>query len=217
MMKKLDLKRDYHDLYVPSILKVAVVRVPKLQYLMIDGRIERGETPGTSPDFQESMMALYGMAYTMKFMLKLRPQNPIDYPVMAVEGLWWVNDGAFDISVKDNWLYTLMILTPKIAIPKMFDVARNEVRRKRGESPALSSIRLAPFEEGLCMQIMHMGPYADEPATVQRMHAFAAENGYEDLVGLGGKHHEIYIGDPRKANPAKLKTVLRHPIQRLKK
>jgi len=215
-MKTLDLKKEFHTLYVPSPRTISVVRVPRLQFLMIDGRVESGGAPGTSPAFQEAMMALYGMAYTMKFMLKLRPKNSIDYPVMAVEGLWWVEDGVFDISVKDNWVYTLLILTPKIATPKIFETARNEVRRKRGDSPALQSIRLAEFAEGLCMQVMHIGPYADEPATIARLRTFAAANGYEDLVGRGGKHHEIYLGDPRKADPAKLKTVLRHPIRKVK-
>jgi hypothetical protein len=215
-MKKLDLKRQYHDLYLPSARKIAIVRVPKLQFLMIDGRIEAGEGPGTSVGFQEAMMAMYSVAYTMKFMLKLRTANPVDYPVMAVEGLWWVENGIFDISVKDNWLYTLMILTPKVVTRKVFETARNEVRRKRGDSLGLNRIRLALFAEGTCMQVMHIGPYAAEPATVERMRAYAAEHGYEDLVGSGAKHHEIYMGDPRKANPAKLKTVLRHPIRKSK-
>lgn len=216
-MKKLDLRKEYHDLYAPPSRKISVLKVPKLQFLMLDGQIEKGEAPGSSPAFQEAMMALYGMAYTLKFMLKLRPKDPIDYPVMAVEGLWWVEDGVFDIAIKDNWYYTLMMLTPKVATPRLFDVARNEVRRKRGDSVALQRIRLGDFAEGLCMQVMHVGPYAAEPATVDRMRAFATQNGYEDMVGLGGKHHEIYMGDPRKSNPAKLKTVLRHPIRKRKK
>ncbi|HSR19432.1 MAG TPA: GyrI-like domain-containing protein [Anaerolineales bacterium] len=214
-MKKLDLKRQFHDLYTPSSRTVSLVRVPKLQYLMIDGQIEAGEAPGTSPGFDQAMLALYGIAYTMKFMLKLRPRNPIDYPVMALEGLWWVSDGQFDITVKDNWLYTLMILTPGVANDKTFQTARDQVRRKRGENPMLERIRLERFAEGLCMQTMHIGPYAAEPATVERMKAFAAQGRYEDLVGKGGKHHEIYLGDPRKASPAKLKTILRHPVRRL--
>ncbi|HEY5984100.1 MAG TPA: GyrI-like domain-containing protein [Anaerolineales bacterium] len=215
-MKRLDLKQQYRKLYVPSARKVEIVRVPKLQFLNIDGHIEKGEEPGTSPGFQESMMAMYGMAYTMKFMLKLRAKNPIDYPVMAIEGLWWVNDGVFDISVKDNWLYSMLILTPTVVTKKTFETARDAVRRKRGDSPALQRIELAYFTEGLCMQIMHVGPYKDEPATVDRMRAFAAREGYEDLVGHGGKHHEIYMGDPRKTTPAQLKTVLRHPVRRKK-
>jgi hypothetical protein len=213
-MKKLDLKKQFHDLYAPSSRTVSLVRVPKLQYLMIDGQIEAGEAPGTSPGFDQAMLALYGIAYTMKFMLKLRPRSPIDYPVMALEGLWWVSDGRFDIAVKDNWLYTLMILTPGVANDKTFQTARDQVRRKRGENPMLERIRLERFAEGLCMQTMHIGPYSAEPATVERMEAFAAKGGYEDLVGKGGKHHEIYLGDPRKASPEKLKTILRHPVRR---
>jgi hypothetical protein len=215
-MKTLDLKKEYHDLYAPSARTISVVKVPNLQFLVIDGRIEAGEAPGTSAAFEEGMMAMYGIAYTMKFMLKLRPKNPVDYPVMAVEGLWWVEDGKFDITVKDNWLFTLMMLTPKVATQRIFETARDQVRRKRGDSAALGRLSLQDVSEGLCMQTMHIGPYATEPATVERMRAFAAENGYEDLVGQGGKHHEIYMGDPRKASPDKLKTILRHPIRRLK-
>lgn len=162
-------------------------------------------------------MAMYGVAYTMKFVLKLRKVNPIDYPVMAIEGLWWVADGKFDISIKDNWFYTMMILTPSVVTQKVFASARDTVRRKRGDSPALQGLRLEAFTEGLCMQVMHVGPYADEPATVTRMREFALAHGYEDRVGLGGKHHEVYMGDPRKSAPSKLKTVLRHPIRKLPK
>lgn len=213
-MKKLDLKREHRDLYAPSPRKIEIVKVPKLQFLMLDGRIEPGEKPGTSPEFEAAMLAMYGVAYTMKFMLKLRPKDPIDYAVMAMEGLWWVENGVFDISIKDNWLYTLLILTPKPVTSKIFETARDQVRRKRGDSPALLKIRLGAFAEGLCMQVMHIGPYSTEPATVERMREFAAANGLEDLVGHGGKHHEIYLGDPRKAEPAKLKTILRHPVRK---
>jgi hypothetical protein len=213
-MKSLDLKKELHYLYVPSARSIGVVKVPRLQYAMIDGRIEKGQSPGTSPGFQESMMALYGISYALKFMLKKRPRDPVDYPIMALEGLWWVEDGVFDIAIKDNWLYRMMILMPDVITDGIFKVGVAELRRKRGDSAPVRRLRLAKFEEGLCMQVMHIGPYAHEPATVGRMRAFAAENGYEDLVGRGGKHHEIYMGDPRKANPAKLKTVLRHPIRK---
>jgi len=131
---------------------------------------------------------------------------------MALEGLWWVVDGKFDITVKDNWHYTLMILQPDAITPALFAEGLAEVKRKRGDSPALSQLRLEYFEEGLSVQMMHIGPYATEPATLATMLAFAADEGYRDRVGLGGKHHEIYLGDPRKADPSKLKTVLRHPV-----
>jgi hypothetical protein len=212
-MKTLDLKKQFKHLYQPSAKKVEIIPIPDLQFAMIDGAIEKGSEPGKSPSFAEATQALYSMSYTLKFMFKKRKTNAIDYPVMALEGLWWVEDGMFDITVKDNWFYTLMIMQPEVITPEIFDEGLEQVRRKRGDSPALSKLRLANFEEGLCMQTMHVGPYATEPATVERMRAFATDNGYQDCVGrLGGKHHEIYLGDPRKADPAKLKTVLRHPV-----
>lgn len=215
-MKTLDIKKDLKYLYQPSAKKVEIVKVPKLQFAMIDGAIEKGYEPGNSPSFQEATQALYGISYTLKFMLKKRKTNPIDYPVMALEGLWWVEDGMFDITIKDNWFYTLMILQPDVITNDVFEEGLEQVRMKRGDSPALHKLRLAHFEEGLCIQVMHIGPYATEPATIERMRAFAEENGYRDRVGPNGKHHEIYLGDPRKADSAKLKTVLRHPIELVK-
>ncbi len=215
-MKTLDLKKQYKNLYQPSAKKVEVVQVPCLQFAMIDGAIEKGSEPGKSPSFAEATQALYSISYTLKFMLKKRKTNAIDYPVMALEGLWWVENGMFDITVKDNWFYTLMIMQPSVITKDIFEEGMEQVRRKKGDSPFLAKVRLTEFEEGLCMQTMHIGPYATEPATVEMMHAFAFENGYQDCVGLGGKHHEIYLGDPRKADPAKLKTVLRHPVEKVK-
>lgn len=213
-MKVLDLRKQYKHLYQPSAKKIEIVQVPCLQFAIIDGAIEKGSEPGKSPSFAEATQAMYSMAYTLKFMIKKRKTTPIDYPVMALEGLWWVEDGMFDISVKDNWFYTLMILQPEVITPEIFEEAREQVRSKRGDSGSLSKMRLGTFEEGLCVQVMHIGPYATEPATIERMRDFAQENGYRDRVGLGGKHHEIYLGDPRKADPAKLKTVLRHPVEK---
>ncbi len=215
-MKTLDLKKELKYLYMPSAKQMEVLQVPPLQFAVIDGAIEKGKEPGSSPKFQEATQAMYGIAYTLKFMLKKRKTHAVDYPVMALEGLWWVENGVFDITVKDNWCYTLMILQPSIITPEIFEEARTEVRRKRGDSPALGQLRLATFEEGWCVQVMHIGPYAAEPATVERMKAYAQEQGYRECVGSGGKHHEIYLGDPRKANPAKLKTVLRHPVERMR-
>jgi hypothetical protein len=214
-MKILDLKKQYKDLYKPPAKKPMLIEVPPLQFVMIDGAIERGEEPGTSPAFREAMMALYGLSYTLKFASKLRKTNPIDYPVMALEGLWWVEDGHFDIAVKDNWHYTVMMLQPEHISQEMFEEAREQVRKKRGDSPALSKARLEHFEEGLCVQMMHIGPYATEPATIEVMRDFAVENGYRDRVGPRGKHHEIYMSDPRRVSPEKLKTVLRHPVEKI--
>jgi hypothetical protein len=214
-MKTLDLKKELRYLYVPCARKVEIVRVPRLQFAMIDGQIEPSQGPSTSPAFQEAMMALYGVAHTLKFTLKKRPRNPVDFPVIALEGLWWVKNGTFDIARPDNWVFTLMMHLPNVISQEIFDAGKGEVKRKRGETSSLRRLRLKDFEEGLCMQVLHIGPYTVEPATVERMRDFAASNGYVDHVGTGGKHHEIYMGDPRRADPAKLKTVIRHPIRKV--
>lgn len=213
-MKKLNLKKDLKAFYLPSAKKVTEIIVPRFKFLMIDGAIEPGMEPGNSPLFHENMMGLYGAAYTLKFMLKKRENDPIDYPVMALEGLWDVRDGKFDINIKDNWDYTMMILVPDLITQDLFEEALTQLREKKGDQPAFSRLRLDTFEEGLCVQVMHIGPYATEPETIERMKTFMEENGYRDLVGLGGKHHEIYVGDPRRAAPEKLKTVLRHPVSK---
>jgi len=214
-MAKLDLRKQWKHLYAPPAKKVELVDVPELKFVMIDGRIEPGQAPGTSPGFEEAMGALYGAAYTLKFMSKLRKEDPIDYPVMALEGLWWVEGEEFDISTAweaftDRWVYTLVIMQPDHITPVMFADALAQAAWKR-PNPALARLRLASFREGLCVQTMHIGPYATEPATNERMHNWADENGYR----LAGKHHEIYLGDPRRADPEKLKTVLRHGVERI--
>ncbi len=214
-MKTLDLKKELKYLYAPSAKKPEIVQVPRLQFAMIDGAIEKGSEPGKAPSFVEATQALYSISYTLKFMLKKRKTNAIDYPVMGLEGLWWVEDGVFDITIKDNWFYTLMILQPDVITSEIFAEGLEQVRRKKGDSDYLSRVRLDNLEEGPCVQIMHIGPYATEPATVEQMRAFATQNGYRDCVGLGSKHHEIYLGDPRKADPAKLKTILRHPVEKI--
>jgi len=207
---KIDLRKELKHLYRPSAKKVEVVEVPEFQFAMIDGRIEPGEEPGTSPAFQQALQALYGVSYTLKFMSKQREANPIDYTVMPLEGLWWTASGEFDFGRKDEWLWTAMIMQPDHITPEMFAEAIEQVREKRGDNPALAKLRLERFREGLCMQIMHIGPYAEEPRTIEKMMAFAQENGYR----LRGKHHEIYLGDPRRAKPENLKTILRYPIER---
>lgn len=211
-MKTLNLKKQFKNLYQPSAKKIEALKIPDLQFAMTDGAIEKGQAPGTSPMFAEAMQALYRLCYTLKFMLKKRKTNPVDYPVMALEGLWWVEDGFFDITVKDNWFYTLMIMQPDVITKVLFEEAREQVRKKKGGSEMLSKVKLARFEEGFCVQTMHIGPYATEPATIERMKVFMKENRLKDNVGPRGKNHEIYLSDPRKAAPDKMKTVLRHPV-----
>jgi hypothetical protein len=208
MTIKLDLRKELKAFYNPSAKKVEVVDIPRFQFVMVDGMIEPGLGPGSSPGFQEAMQALYGAAYTLKFMSKLRKEDPIDYPVMALEGLWWVEGGEFSFGRKDNWAYTVMILQPDHITPDMFEEALRQLRKKKGDQPALSRLRLEAFHEGPCIQIMHLGPYDAEPATIEKMDTFALERGYQ----LHGKHHEIYLGNPMRAQPDKLRTILRHPV-----
>lgn len=213
-MKTLNLKKELKYLYAPSAKKAEIVKVPKLQFVMIDGRIEKGKEPGNSPAFAEATQALYNISYTLKFIFKKRKTDPIDYPVMPLEGLWGLQDDSVDVGKKDNWTFTLMILQPDAITKDAFTDGVEQIRRKKGDFPALAKAKLAHFEEGVCVQAMHIGPYATEPGTIEMMHAFALENGYRNNVGPTGRHHEIYIGDPRKAAPEKLKTVLRHPLKK---
>ena len=207
-MSKIDLRKELNHLYAPSASEASVVDVPEMKFLTVEGRIEPGASPETSTAFQEALTVLYGGSYTLKFMSKLRKDDPIDYTVMALEGLWWSDAGEFDISKPGEWQWTLMMMQPDHITDEMFQEAVDDLRRKKNP-PALPLLRFSNFQEGLSVQIMHIGPYSDEPPTIEKMHAFAKEKGYR----LRGKHHEIYIGDPRRAKPEKLKTVLRHPVE----
>ena len=207
-MEKLDLRTELKAFNSPTAKAMQVVDVPRFQFLMIDGNIEPGQGPGTSPGFKDAMQALYNASYTLKFMVKQRKENPVDYPVMVLEGLWWVEDDHFDINIKDNWYYTVMILQPDLVTPELLGEALDKMRKKKGDLPAFARLRLEAFQEGLCVQVMHIGPYATEPATVERMKAFEGEHGYR----ITGRHHEIYMGNPLLAAPEKLKTILRHPV-----
>jgi hypothetical protein len=205
-MKKIDLRKELKYLYQPSAKEVELIKVPKFNYLMIDGEGD----PNTSQAFQDAVQALYAVAYTLKFMVK--KEKLIDYPVMALDGLWWMDDMTqFSLENKGAWKWTLMILQPAVVTKSLFKRAVGQATEKKG-LPALSKIRFEPYTEGLAVQIMHIGPYAAEIPTIQKLHAAAREQGCE----LRGKHHEIYLGDPRKSKPDKLKTVLRQPVQKVR-
>lgn len=205
-MKKVDLKKDLRDLYSPSPEDAELVRVPRFNYLMIDGSGD----PNASQEFQEVVQALYAAAYTLKFMIK--KEKKVDYPVMALEGLWWADDmEVFLMGKRSDWKWTLMILQPKLVTKSLFSKGMKTAMEKKGLA-ALGRIRLESLEEGLCVQIMHIGTYAQEGPTIQNLHSFAKERSLE----LKGKHHEIYLSDPRKAKPEKMKTIVRQPVQRIK-
>jgi hypothetical protein len=210
-IRKLDLRKELKPFMSPHANKVELVEIPRFQFAMIDGEIEPGHGPGTSPAFSEALEALYGISYTLKFMLKLREADPIDYPVCGLEGLWWVEGTDFDILRPNGWCYTVMIMQPDLITPELYQDGLSRLKKKRGSKPGFDRMRLESFQEGLCVQTMHIGPYSKEMETIARMDAFSAEKGYRKT----GKHHEIYMGDPRRAAPDKLKTILRHPVEKI--
>jgi hypothetical protein len=211
---KLDLKKQFKHLYLPSAKAPVLVDVPEMQFVMVDGAIEAGVSPGDSPSFAAALGALYALSYTLKFVSKKRPVDPIDYTVMALEGLWTTPSGGEDYADHNDWTYTLMIMQPDHITKEMFEEARGHLIEKRDReghpTDALWQTRLERFAEGLSVQMMHIGPYIDEPRTLEAMGVFAAANDYV----FHGRHHEIYLGDPRTAKPENLKTVLRHAVKR---
>ncbi len=203
-MGKVDLKKELKELYFPSAKEVAMIDVPEMSFLAIDGI----GNPNTSGDFQDSFQALYGVAYTLKFELK---KDESDFAVMPLEALWWANDmSSFMEARKDEWKWTNMIAMPDFVTEEQVGAAKEQLLAKRGEVPGLEKLRLERFAEGLSVQIMHIGPYAEEAPTIRRLHDFMDEKGYT----FGGKHHEIYLSDPRRTKPERLKTVVRQPVRR---
>lgn len=201
-MEKVDFKQLFKQYYRPKSEQPEVIDVPSMQYLMIDGK----GSPAAA-DFEHAIQAMYGVFFTIKFGRRKAGMGP-DYSGAPLEGLWWMGDNtSFDVTKKDQWQWTLMLWQPDFITPKDLIAAVTQLKVKK-PNPMLDKIRLETIDEGLAVQVMHIGPYSEEGPTVERLHAFAKEQG---LV-LTGKHHEIYMGDPRRAKPEKLKTILRQPV-----
>jgi hypothetical protein len=199
---KIDFKRELRELYAPA-REPSLVEVPDLAFLMIDGHGD----PNTTPEFSEAIEALYTVAYTAKFAIKRAPQG-IDYRVMPLEGVFWTADmSTFAAGERSAWDWTLMIMQPDQLTSEVLGQALATASEKKSLD-AIGRMRLEVFAEGLAAQVLHIGPYAAEAPTIRRLHAFIAEQGYERT----GKHHEIYLSDPRRAAPERLKTVLRQPV-----
>ena len=204
-MTKLDLRKTMNTLYAPSAKDFSLVQVPPLHYLMIDGHGD----PNTAPAYMSAVEWLYSVSYPVKFMSKKDLGR--DYAVMPLEGLWWADDmNAFITRDKSAWSWTMMILQPDWITKVMIDAAIEKASAKLGAPPP--SLRLETLDEGLCVQILHIGPYDAEGPVLARLHGeFLPQNGLTET----GHHHEIYLSDPRKSAPEKLKTVLRQPVRRL--
>jgi hypothetical protein len=200
---KLDLKKQLKELYQPSAKAVVQVDVPSFRFLMIDGEGD----PNSSAAYVEAVEALFSVSYTVKFKLK-KGTEAIDYAVMPLEGLWWADDmSAFTANDKSRWKWTMMIMQPDFVPPDVIDQAIAELKLKK-KLPGLDRLRLESFTEGLCAQTLHIGPFSEEGPTIERVHNFIHEHG-----ALSGKHHEIYLSDIRRADPAKWKTIIRQPMK----
>jgi hypothetical protein len=205
-MKKIDFKKELKYLYYASSKEVKIIKVPEMKFLMIDGEGD----PNTSKDFQIAVEALYSLSYTLKFMIK-KDKVAIDYGVLPLEGLWWMDDMTkFSMENKDDWKWTMMIMQPKYVNVKLVHQATEQVSRKK-ELPSLEKVRFESFNEGLSAQILHIGTYDSEEPTIKGLHKYVKDNDYE----LRDKHHEIYLNDPGRTAPEKMKTILRQPIRKL--
>jgi hypothetical protein len=203
-MEKLDLKKQWKHLYQPPAGEITTVTVPPLTYLMVDGEGD----PNTSKSFEQAVEALYSLSYTLKFSLKKSPRA-IDYGVMPLEGLWWADDPrVFFQADKSTWKWTAMILQPEFISRTNVGAAFDEVRKKKNPA-GLDHVRFETLEEGESVQTLHLGPFSEEAPAIQRMHDVIHAAGKE----LHGKHHEIYLSDPRRTAPAKLRTILRQPMR----
>jgi hypothetical protein len=201
-VEKVDLRKELKELYNPSTKEFSVVDVPAMNFLMVDG-----EGSPASPQYREDIEALFSVSYALKFMVK--KDRGVDYVVMPLEGLWWVDDmSKFSVERKDEWKWTSMIMQPKYVTAEDVKVAVEQVRKKK-DLAALSKLRFESFHEGTAAQIMHIGPYSAEGPNIAKIHAFILSSGHT----LSGKHHEIYLNNPVKTAPAKLKTILRQPMK----
>lgn len=204
-MKKIDYKKELKQLYDGKPWAQTVVEVPKMNFLMIDG----AGNPNTSPEYVAAIEALYPMAYTLKFMCKKELGK--DYGVMPLEGLWWAKDmRAFTDGKKDDWQWTMMIMQPDFITFDMVNRATEAVAAKQRPSK-LGEVRFEAYTEGRAAQVLYLGAYSDEGPTILKLHEFIHEQGGA-LDKANKHHHEIYLGDPRRTDPAKLKTIIRQPF-----
>ncbi len=202
-MRKINYREALSELYNPPRKAPVIVDVPSMNYLMIDGQGD----PNTVKEYQEAIQTLYPVAFGVKFALK--KAGIADYVVLPLEGLWWVdNMEEWSMDRRDEWKWTMMIMQPSPVTTEYVSKAIEDAKLKK-PVPALSKLRFESYHEGLSVQIMYFGPFSDEGPTIEKLHEFAREEGYE----LKGKHHEIYLSDPRKTSATKLKTILRQPIK----
>ena len=205
-----DFKKEYKEFYMPKN-KPSIVKVPKMNYIAVRGK---GDPNAEGGEYKESIGLLYGIAFTIK-MSKMgdhRIDGYFDYVVPPLEGFWWQQGvTGIDYNHKENFEWISVIRLPDFVTKEEFEWAKEEAAKKKKTD--FSKAEFFTYDEGLCVQCMHIGPYDDEPATVDAMHEFMEKEGYVLDITDKRYHHEIYLSDVRKVAPEKLKTVVRHPIR----
>jgi len=207
MPAKVDFKKTLKNLYQPGSKEVVETEVPEMQFIMVDGI----GSPGEAQEYLDALAVLYPVAYKIKFLSKAKGK---DYVVPPLEGLWWADDMKdFTTGNRYKWNWTMMIMQPDWITNETFKKALEETKKKKPELlKLLPKLRLEEYKEGKAAQIMHIGPYSEEGPTVQKVHDFINNEG-GTFDGHKQKHHEIYLSDPRKANPATMRTVIRQPFK----
>lgn len=216
-MDKVDYKNKYKELYLPKRLP-ELIKVPTMNFIMIDGT---GNPNNKAGEYEKAVELLYGLSYTIKMSVKgdQKPEGYFEYVVPPLEGLWWLADNnCMDFTQKDNYGWTSMIRQPEFVTEEVFRWACQEVRKKKPQLD-ITKARFETLEEGLCVQILHIGPYDEEPQTISKIEDYIKKQHLENDIsailpnGKIRRHHEIYLSDPRKAKPEKMKTVIRHPVR----
>lgn len=208
---KLDYKKEYKDLYLPKTAPM-VIDVPKMTFIMVNGKGNPNDPDG---EYQKAVELLYAITYTIK-MSKMGnhvPDGYFEYVVPPLEGLWWMDEPSnFNFTEKDKYCWISMIRQPDFVTEEVFAWASREALNKKPHLQ-VDAARLEVYQEGLCVQCMHIGPYDDEVHTVEKIEAYIKEQGLENDMSEHRHHHEIYLSDPRKIDASKMKTVLRHPVK----
>jgi hypothetical protein len=200
-MNKIDYKKEMKVLYTGKKGTFNIIEVPNIKYLHIHG----SGNPNTDPSYASSVEALYSIAYTIKFICK---KKDLDFVVMPLEGLWYAEEHkVFENREKEKWNWTMMIMMPPFVTEEIFMEAVETVKKKK-DNEKISEVFFEEYEEGLTVQTLHIGSYDEEGPVIAEMHRYISDEGYD----LRGKHHEIYLSDPRKNSADKLKTILRQPI-----
>ncbi len=206
-----DYKKEYKEFYLPKN-KPSIVIVPKMNYIAVRGK---GNPNEEGSEYKESIELLYPIAFTIK--MSYKSEHKIDgyfsYVVPPLEGFWWQDEvGKLDYSRKDDMKFISIIRLPDFVTKEDFDWAVEEATKKKKHD--FSKVEFLTYDEGECVQCMHIGSYDDEPKTIEIMEEYAQNNGYELDINDTRFHHEIYLSDPRRCSVDKLKTVIRHPIKR---